>query len=109
MAYKHINKAQDFVNMWTTYLKLPMLFVIIGDKHSQGKKGAICVSASTIILWKENILNRKQFVRVLLHEIGHWFWYYYKRHYEYKDESRVIEFTNFLIKEFYPSYTRRYR
>lgn len=105
--YKHCDKAQDFIDLWCAKLRLPTIRVMVANRQRKGKLGAICVTESRIILWQEHIEDRKIFVKVLLHELSHWLLYWRHKDNRYKDEMRVIKITDYLLKEYYPSYWRK--
>jgi len=103
LFYKHCNKAQDFVNYWTTKLKLPTIWVKVVNnfRHTEG---AIHPDSSVIILSSDLISNRRKFVKVLLHELSHWWLYWERKNRDYMDEFQAIELTEILINYYYPSY-----
>jgi len=106
---KYFSDAQNLVNQWTTYLKLPHLFVKLysGPTTSKNKKGAISVESATIIIWTKNIPNKAKFILVLLHELSHWWFYWKYRDKVYKDEKHVIKKSYSLLKKFYPEYYKK--
>jgi hypothetical protein len=108
MYYRYCQKATGFVNLWTTYLKLPTLFVKIANaSKTNSKKAGIIIESHTIVLWKNNIPDRKKFVLILLHEIAHWWYYWNYKNKFYKDESKVIKLSYSWLYKHYPSYWKQ--
>lgn len=105
----YFNEAQNLINQWTTYLKLPHLFVKLydGPTKSKNKKGAISIEAATIIIWTRNIPNKAKFILVLLHELSHWWFYWNRKDKVYKNEGHVIRKSYALLKKFYPDYYKK--
>lgn len=100
--YEYCDKAQDFVNEWTTRLRLPTIWVKVLNKKDF--TAGIIPDSSVILINPETIDDRQVFVTALLHEICHW-WHYWKfNDNKYEDESRVISVTADWIRQYYPSY-----
>jgi hypothetical protein len=70
---KYFKNAQNLINQWTTYLKLPNLTVKISDEVAEpkNKRGAISIETATIVIWARNIPNKEKFILTLLHELSH--------------------------------------
>ena len=102
--YKYYNKAQDFVDLWTTLLKLPPVVVKLNKSKKDRMVAKVCPNRSKLYLYFNNVISREHFITVLLHEICH-VWYYWRfKDLEYKDEKKAILQTAYLIKKHYKSY-----
>jgi len=106
---KYFKEAQNLINQWTTYLKLPNLTVKISEEvvKPKNKRGAISIEATTIIIWTKNIPNKEKFILTLLHELSHWWFYWKQRDKVYKSEKHVIKKSYSLLKKFYPEYYKK--
>lgn len=103
--YQYADKAQDFVNQWTTRMGLPYLEVKVSNYNSPFAKAMLrCEKNPRLVLFRYNIRSRKEFVLTLLHEICHW-WYYWRFNDDrYISERKVIVQSYGLVKRYYPSY-----
>jgi len=107
---KYINDAQNLINQWTTYLKLPNLTVKILDELAEpkNKRGAISIEEATIVIWTRNIPNKEKFILTLLHELSHWWFYWNKKDTIYKNEVHIVKKSYALFKKFYPDYYTKF-
>jgi Zn-dependent peptidase ImmA (M78 family) len=106
---KYFNDAQNLINQWTTYLKLPNLTIKISEEpiEPKNKRGAISIETATIIIWVKNIPNKEKFILTLLHELSHWWFYWNRKDKIYKNEDHVIKKSYSLLKKFYPKYYKK--
>lgn len=98
MKKPQVNKLQSFIDAFNLKFYLPDLKVkvVAGRNHI----GAICIRKGEIILWKEMIPTPRFLMKVLLHELAHWWLYHYlpRRH---KNETDVCQLTETFLKRYY--------
>lgn len=101
--YRHWEKAQNFIDEWTTRLNLPYLEVrLFPGNDNYGMY--YTANKSIIEMYPQVISDRVEFITGLLHELCH-HWYYWRFNTDtWGSEERVMVLSTYLMREFYPSY-----